>query len=150
MSDANMRMMELALQGFRCSQILMTMALEAQQRSNPDLVRAVCGLQGGMGCGKACGALTGACCVLGLFAGKGTPQENGDERLSVMLASLVEWFEQEHGSRYGGIDCTNILEDDPRNQLTRCPQVVLSTFEKLNEILEANDYRLDQVPGSAD
>src|SRR6266545_3446317 len=102
-----------------------------------------------MGYGKACGALTGGCCVLGLFAGKGTPQERGDERLSIMLASLVEWFDQEYGSRYGGIDCTNILEDDPRNQLTRCPQIVLATFEKLNEILEANDYRLDQVPGSA-
>jgi C_GCAxxG_C_C family probable redox protein len=135
-----MRMMELALQGYNCSQILMLLALEAQGKSNPDAVRAMTGLQAGMGCGKVCGALTGGCCVLGLYAGKGTPDENQDERLQTMLNQFVEWFEQEFTSLYGGINCAEIVQDDARLRLFRCPEIVRSSYEKLVEILEANNY----------
>jgi len=147
-SDESFRVLEIATQGFGCSQVLARMALEEQGRSNPDLVRAMAGLLGGMSCGKVCGALTGACCVLGLYAGKGSREERADPRLKQMLVKLVEWFEAEYTSHYGSIDCEGIFGDDPKLRLARCPQIVAATFEKLKQILAENDYQLDRQPKS--
>ncbi len=41
MADEAKRMMELGFQGYSCAQILLLLALDAQERSNPDLVRAM-------------------------------------------------------------------------------------------------------------
>ena len=149
MNDRSFRMFELATQGFGCSQILVTMALEQQHRTDPDLVRAMTGLLNGMGCGKVCGALTGACCVLGLYAGKGSREEHADPRLQAMLTQMVQWFEAQYGKRYGSVDCAGIVGDDPGLRLARCPQIVAATLEKLEEILAANNYRLSQSNGPA-
>jgi C_GCAxxG_C_C family probable redox protein len=137
MDDVMMRMIELAHQGFYCSQILIILALEAQGKNNPDLVRALSGLHGGMGdCGKVCGTLTGGACLLALYAGKGTPEEKENIRLNPMINELVEWFEQECRSRFDtGTACSEILQDDARNSTTRCPQIVMATFEKVRSIL---------------
>ena len=148
MSDSSFRMFELHTQGFGCSQILMQMALEEQSKSNSDLVRAMTGLLRGMNCGKVCGALTGGCCVLGLFAGRGPKDEQEDPNLDLMLHQLVEWFEAEYKSRYGSIDCAGIIGDDPQLQLTRCPQIVAETFEKVKEILTSSHYKLSQARSS--
>lgn len=140
MADVMVRMIELAHQGFYCSQILIILALEAQGKSNPDLVRAMSGLHGGMGdCGNVCGTLTGGACLLALYAGKGAPEEKENVRLNPMINELVEWFEQECRSRFNtGITCSDILQDDARNRATRCPQIVMATFEKAREILTKN------------
>jgi C_GCAxxG_C_C family probable redox protein len=140
MNEDSFRMMELGMQGFSCSQILLLMALEAQGKENPDLVRAMTGLLAGMGCGKACGALTGGCCLLGLYAGKGTAENNAADCLSDMLSRFVEWFEVEYTARYGGINCSEILQDDARNKMTRCTAIVPESLEKLKEILAENGY----------
>jgi hypothetical protein len=143
MNDLFFRMVELAQQEFYCSQILLTLGLDAQGKTNPDLVRAMAGLIGGLGfCGKNCGALTGGSCLLALYAGKGTAEEVEDSRLNTMIKELVEWFEGEYGALYGGIDCHNILGDDPHNRMERCPQVVSQTYEKVKEILAAGGYDL--------
>ncbi len=143
MTDEFMRMIELSQEGFYCSQILLILGLEAQGKTNPDLIRAMGGLVGGMGfCGKTCGALTGGACLLGLYAGKGEAEELEDSRLNSMVAELVAWFEQEFQSAYGGIACNDILEQDPNNRAARCPQLVLKTYEKVNELLTANGYDL--------
>jgi C_GCAxxG_C_C family probable redox protein len=144
MEDESFRMMELGLQGYNCSQLLVLMALEAQGRQNPDLVRAMSGLLTGLGCGKTCGALTGGCCVLGMYAGKDSPEDNADARLQGMLSNFVEWFECEYTPRYGGINCAEIVQDDARNKMTRCPRVVMESLEKLKEILAENDYEFNQ------
>jgi len=138
MEDESARMMELGLQGFSCSQILILLALEAQGKSNPDLVRAVSGLLSGMGAGKTCGALTGGACVLGLYAGKGHDRENSDERLPAMLTRFVEWFEQEFTPLYGSIDCSEIVQDDARLMFARCPEIIQRTHEQLKAILAEN------------
>jgi len=148
MNDSSFRMFELSMQGFGCSQVLMQMALEEQGKSNPDLVRAMTGLLRGMNCGKVCGALTGACCVLGLYAGRGTNEEHDDPNLDLMLHQLVGWFEAAYASRYGSIDCAGIIGDDAQLQLTRCPQIVSETFEKLKEILTSNHCEFRQGRGS--
>jgi|SRR5580693_6111645 len=52
MNDDSFRVMDFAMKGYQCSQILMAMALEAQGKQNPDLVRAMSGLLGGWGRAK--------------------------------------------------------------------------------------------------
>ena len=81
MTDVFFKMVELSRQGFLCSQILLIIGLEAQGKENPDVVRAMSGLVGGLGfCGKTCGALTGGACLIGLYAGKGAADEMEDSR----------------------------------------------------------------------
>ncbi len=141
------RMMELALQGFGCSQILMLIALEARGTENPELIRAVSGLHGGLGfSGRVCGALTGACCVLALYSGKGTPEESEDVCQGAMIRSLVERFEERYTERYGGTDCATILGNDPGNRLSRCPQVLEEVLADLREVLRVNGYDLARDP----
>ena len=58
------QLMALRKQGFYCSQIILLKGLEMQGKSNPDLVRAMHGLAGGLGfAGDLCGALTGGAAV---------------------------------------------------------------------------------------
>jgi C_GCAxxG_C_C family probable redox protein len=142
MNDDAFRALELAMQGFQCSQILVQLSLEAQGKENPGLVSAMSGLLGGIGCGKTCGALTGGCCVLGLYAGKDSAEHNVDDRLQLMLSQFVEWFDTEYTARYGGINCAQIVQDDMRNRMARCPAIVIESFEKLKEILAENNYDL--------
>ena len=136
MNDEMLRMITLAGQGFYCSQILLFMGLEAQGKSNPDLIRAMAGLAGGLGfTGDTCGALTGGACLLGLYAGRGTPEEQEDERLNLMISELVDWFSERFGKLYGGIRCDAILGDDPRSRTTKCPNLVFGTYEKAKALL---------------
>jgi C_GCAxxG_C_C family probable redox protein len=137
------RMQELKRQGFFCSQILMTIALELQGQENPDLIRAMHALSGGLGfTGETCGALTGGACVLGLYAGKGRPEEDEDLRLNFMIEDLVKWFKAGYGQEYGGIRCNDILSGDPRAQATRCPRLVAGTLQKVKELLVENGFDL--------
>jgi C_GCAxxG_C_C family probable redox protein len=145
MNDDSFRVMDLAMKGYQCSQILMAMALEAQGKENEDLVRAMSGLVGGMASGKTCGALTGGCSVLGLYAGWGTPDGTADERLSAMLGEFVEWFESEYKQRYGSIECQGIVQDDMRNKMARCPRIVMESLARLKEILADYNYEFDRA-----
>ncbi len=149
MNDDAFRVMDLAMQGFECSQILVQISLEAQGGENPALISAMTGLTGGMGCGKACGALTGGCCVLGLYAGKNSAEHNADDKMQAMLAQYVDWFEAEYTARYGGINCADIVQDDMRNRMARCPTIVMESLEKLKVILAENHYEFSN-PTRAD
>ena len=149
MSDDAFQVMDFALQGFQCSQILLLAALESQRRENPDLVRAMSGLLGGMGCGKTCGALTGGCCLLGLYAGKGSAEQNADDCLQGMLSQFVDWFEAEYTARYGGINCADIVQDDMRKKMARCPTIVTESLRKVKEILAENNYEFGNPSRSA-
>ncbi|MGC9224578.1 MAG: DVU_1555 family C-GCAxxG-C-C protein [Terracidiphilus sp.] len=135
MNDDAFHVMDLAAKGYQCSQILMAIALEAQGTENEELLRAMAGLLAGMGAGKTCGALTGGCCVLGLYAGWGKPNSAPDDRLAPMLAEFVAWFESEFKQRYGSIECAEILENDVRNKGSRCPGIVMESLAKLRQIL---------------
>jgi len=53
---------------------------------------------------------------------------------------LVEWFEETFAKEYGGVDCQHIMNNDPWNRLTRCPDVVIKTYFKVKEILEDNGF----------
>jgi hypothetical protein len=131
------RVMRLASQGFYCSQILMCMALETTGGSNPELIRAMSGLASGCGVGQAsCGVLTGAACLLGLYAGKGTPSDQGSSSLIPMLAELSQWFSAVAGGSEGEVSCRAILEAETRQTpQKKCASLVAGAVTKVMELL---------------
>jgi len=132
-------MMELKHKGFYCSQIMMILAINAQEKTNPDLVRSMAGLAFGLGIGEVCGAYTGGACILSLYAGKGTDEDEEHFRLMGMLHELGDWFRETYAGQYGSISCDAISEDGSlRNE--RCGGVVAATYQKAMEILVANDF----------
>jgi C_GCAxxG_C_C family probable redox protein len=142
MNDDLMRMLELYRKGFNCSQILVLLGLDDMGKSNPDLVKAMAGLGGGLGfTGRTCGSLTGGACLLGLYAGKGLPEGKSDDLLMMsMISDLSEWFDETIGQTYGGIDCKEIIGDELANQTptTQCANIISDTYTKIKEILTAN------------
>lgn len=133
------RMLELSQEGYFCAQILLILALESEEKENPDLVRAMGGLNGGLGnTGDLCGALTGGACFLSYYAGKGEADELEHPECNPMIAELVTWF-REYTFEYGGCSCKCILENDNRNKLRRCPAVITAVLEKCMELLEVHN-----------
>ena len=140
MDQTMMRMLELGYNGYYCSQILLQLALEAQGKSDPDLIRAMGGLAHGYGSEEGvCGTLTGAACLLGLYAGKGTDDDYEDEQLKYLLKELGEWFFQTYGERYGGISWEAIMGERTAIR-QRCGGVVAETWAKATELLAAAGY----------
>lgn len=131
------RLFQLAAQGFCCSQIVLMLGLDDQGKDNPDLIKAMNGLCGGIGrTGKTCGALTGGACLIGLNAGKGSSSELGHVKINLMINDLLDWFEETHGS----IDCDGILDyslDEGNEYPVQCGNIVSSTYNKVREILAA-------------
>lgn len=122
-------------QKFHCSQIMMRMGMDALELNEPNLIKAMTGLAGGLGgCGKNCGALTGGVCVLSLFAGRGTAEEEPDPDLEAMISELLTWFEE----TYGSADCGDIIQGDKANIPAICPQLICTTAQRALEILR--DY----------
>ena len=148
MNEDDFRVAELALKGYKCSHILVQIGLDALSKENPELLRAMSGLAAGMGVGLTCGALTGGCCLIGLYAGKDGDQREDHERLPLMLEEFVDWFQEEYGPRYGGIDCGEIIQGNQQLKGQRCPGLILDAVKKAREILEANGFELDGRSGA--
>jgi hypothetical protein len=142
MDDTMIRMMRLAQKGYTCSQILILLALEARGEQNPTLVRAASGLAYGCGTGKgSCGVLTGGSCVIGLFAGKGSDEEQESEKFLLMLQNLSDWFFDHVGSQHGGIECQTIVgEEGPAAARQKCGAILAETYAKVMEILIYNGF----------
>ncbi len=137
MEDTFIRLMQLAGKGYTCSQIILIMGLEARGETNPGLVRAMAGLAYGCGSGRAsCGALTGGCCLLALYAGKGGDDETGLEPLMAMLQDLSDWFMDRNGGKSGGMACETIVgQEGPSASRQRCGTIVAETYTKVMELL---------------
>lgn len=136
MSVDQFRLFKLAAQGFCCSQIMIILGLEDEGKpDNPDLIKAMNGLCGGMGrSGGTCGALTGGVCLLGLAAGKGTAVESAHPEMGKMIGELLQWFDEQYSSR----DCAGILDttlDEGGAYPVKCGNIVASTYTKVREIL---------------
>jgi len=135
--------MQFRNQGYYCSQQLVLSGLEMLGRSNPDLVRSMQGLACGLGfSGELCGALIGGAALLGLYAGKGTPEQEEDPRLFFMLEDLVAWFRSEYEEQYGGIRCDEILGTAGRTKIPPCPLLVSGVTQKVKELLVENGFDL--------
>lgn len=148
MNDDAFKIYRLASQGFCCSQIIMKMALEEEHKENPDLIKALHGLCGGVGFSKrTCGVLTGGVCVLGLYAGKGEPMEYPGENFMNMIHEYMEWFEQEFESNEcGDIIGAHVISDENNNVSypVKCGDILVKSYEKIPEILFKYGYEFGE------
>ena len=134
--DLMERMLELSRQGYYCAQIMLILALESEGKEDPDLIRAMGGLNGGLGnCGEICGCLTGGSCLLSYYAGKGEADEIPHEDLDAMIGAYLCWF-REYTAEFGGTDCRTILQEDDRNRIQRCPMILEAALETCMALLE--------------
>lgn len=142
MNDLMLRMLQLSQKGYSCSQILIRLVLETRGEDNPALVRAMAGLAYGCGGGRAtCGTLTGACCAIALYAGKGRDDEAASDRLMLMLQELSDWFWGHVGESHSGVTCETIVgEAGPSAARQRCGMIVADTFTKVLELLAASGF----------
>ena len=144
MDDLAFRMFLLKNSGYCCTQIMLKMALEEEEKVNEDLIRAVNGLCIGIGSNqKICGVLTGGIAVLGLYAGKGSDREFPRPEYSIMTDEYTEWFESEFGST----DCSDIIGvctvtsyKTNENYLLKCGDILTKSYEKIAQILEEHEF----------
>jgi hypothetical protein len=115
-------------QGHCCSSVLLQLGLNLIGEKNPQLVHAVSGLCNGLQSGLFCGALSGGCCMLTLFSdGQGDTEE--------MSRELVNWFDATYGSKYGGMDCLTMTQNDPQRKREFCPSLVEAAYNQAKSIL---------------
>lgn len=138
------KMFKLANSGYCCSQIMVIMYLEDNGIENVPLVKAMSGLCAGIGSqGKACGVLTGAACLFGIFAGKGTDEETRDDNLKKMIQEFTKWFENE----FEYSECVDIITVDVLSDINqheaypvKCGSIIQKSYNKVNEILKEYGY----------
>jgi hypothetical protein len=150
MEDTMIRIMQLGQQGYTCSQIIVLLALELRGADNPDLVRAMGGLAYGCGSGYgSCGVLTGGCCMLALYAGKGSTHENPLDCFELMLQELNDWFHRHTGCAPDDMSCLAIVgEAGPAASRQRCGRILKNTCSKVIEILTT--YGIDPLGGGTE
>lgn len=137
-------MFKLASSGYCCSQILIVMYLENNKLENVLLVKAMAGLCAGVGnSGKTCGIVTGAACLFGLYAGKGTYSDVRDDNLNKMIQDFVKWFEEDFEST----ECVDLITVDVLNDISqnnvypiKCGNTIQKSYKKVNEILKTYGY----------
>lgn len=135
-----LRLAQHSQNGFSCAQILMATVLQDESKENSNLLRAVGGLNMGFGYnGGPCGALTGGCCLISYYAGKGEPEELEDPALEEMLGEYVHWFNEKASKEYGGTCCDAILDGNKDNKMIRCPMLIQECYLKAMEILEQHE-----------
>ncbi|MFZ5969226.1 MAG: DVU_1555 family C-GCAxxG-C-C protein [Bacillota bacterium] len=144
MNETAFRMLRMVSAGFCCTQVMMKLALDEEEKENEDLIRAVSGLCKGIGGRqKTCGVITGGIGILGLYAAKGKETEYAREDYGSMVEEYMTWFENEFGS----MECVDIIgvysfSDDKSNMNynIKCGDIVLKSYEKVREILRDHDY----------
>jgi hypothetical protein len=140
MNEYDLDILKLKNQGYCCSQIVMHLALDIQGMHNPGLLRAMSGLcRGFLSTRGTCGALTGAVCVIAYYAGKGSADEETDERLPLMLSEVAHWFEEYAQPRFCGINCTDIVRDF-KPDMAICGSLISECFGRAMTILVDNGF----------
>ena len=130
------RVMELSRYGYFCGQILAKLLLETIGEENTGLVKAMGGLNGGVGfSGGCCGCMSGGACLISYITGKGGENDADLPGHVSALCHFTHWFAEEMKERYGGTDCGEILGGDQRRKMERCPEIMALSFEKCIEIL---------------
>lgn len=117
--------------GFRCSQAVVMLSLAENGAENPELIRALAGLGGGMSAGRVCGALTGGCCLLAMHA---EGAENGNAAslpYKAMTKELVHWFE----NRFGTGECAELMKTRTKSGEKPCAQFVCDTYQQCAKAL---------------
>ncbi len=121
---------------YNCAQAVLAAGLHERGEEDLSLVRSAAALGSGLGgCGRVCGALTGAVLLLGLYAGWETPDET-ENTLNLMTEELISWFED----NYGSLDCEDITKNRQSAKATLCPGLTEETYQKAMEILESYGF----------
>jgi len=130
------RIMELSRCGYFCSQILAILLLETLGEENKGLVKAMEGLNGGVGfSGGCCGCMTGGACIISYLTGKGEDTGRDHPEHKSAMGEFTEWFTEEMMLDYGGTDCRDITKGNPAKRVELCPQIIADTYMKCVEIL---------------
>lgn len=144
--DLMERIMELTDQGYCCAQILAILLLETVGEEDHGFVRAMGGLQYGVGYSYGCcGCMTGGAAILSYKIGLGydadapDSQEYDKELHKEVLQEFTQWFKQEMEEGFGGIDCSTIIQGSMARCIEVCPGIIASTYEKCMEILEEKE-----------
>ena len=134
------RIIELGRYGYSCGQILALLMLETLGEENTALVRAMGGLDGGIGYSKGCcGCMAAGACLISYLTGKGEALEPERPEHKAALAEFTAWFRDEITADYGGIDCEDIIGTNPARRVEYCPQIMASCYEKVMEILSEHN-----------
>lgn len=131
MDELEIRARELMAQGFNCSQIMLILSHDMRNISNPELIKALAGLGGGMSSQLTCGTLTGGCCLISSYIAKGEPGEDPKMPHNEMVKELVNWFKDEFGS----LECKDLVELEREKILEFCPGLIAKNFNKAMELL---------------
>jgi hypothetical protein len=110
------------MSGLCCSQAIARLCLEDMGRTNDELVASMRAFCDGMGEGKICGTLAAAAAMLYVA------DEPADEP-GRMRRDLTDWFYD----RFGGLDCEELVHDDPFQKMEFCPACVVETYLKLRD-----------------
>ena len=130
------RIMELSRCGYFCSQILAILLLETLGEENKGLVKAMEGLNGGVGfSGGCCGCMTGGACIISYLTGKGGNTETDHPEHKSAMGEFTGWFTEEMMIDHGGTDCRDITKGNPAKRVELCPQIIADTYMKCMEIL---------------
>ncbi|WP_411330299.1 DVU_1555 family C-GCAxxG-C-C protein [Desulfovibrio desulfuricans] len=149
MNPMMMELLPLVHQGYCCSQLLLLLMLQAQDRQNPGVVRAAQGLCHGIGQSDGpCGLLTGGACALALVAGKGAEDEIPHPMLTPLLNDYATWFydrtEAYGGQRCGqiaaGLGATSSAAGEQPNPVA-CGDLLAECWGKIMELVQS--YELD-------
>jgi len=125
---------------YNCSQIMMILLQKLCGKENPDMLRAMAGLGGGLHCWKTCGTLTGGCCLLASCTAA-LPGEESKVQYKEIVADYVNWFEKEFGS----IDCSKIINGEKKNIPVICPVVLEESFTKCMELLAEREIDMEEL-----
>lgn len=144
MDEMALEMFKLFNAGYCCAQIVLKMALDAEEKENEDLLRALNGFCIGIGSTpKICGVLTAGIALLGLYAGKGNNTEYPKPGYSGMVDEFTEWFESE----FGGTECQELIGvvsitdwNTKQEYKLKCGNILIKSYEKIQEILINNGY----------
>ncbi|NLM04499.1 MAG: C_GCAxxG_C_C family protein [Clostridiales bacterium] len=141
MDEISFKIFQLASMGFCCSQIILKMALDEEEKENPDLIRVMGGLCNGIGGNQGtCGVLIGGIGILGLYAGKGIETEYPKPNYGNMVKEYMDWFEDEFES----INCIDLIGEynfsENIQYPVKCGDILLKNYEKIREILHNEDY----------
>lgn len=146
MNEAFERMLDLAGQGYCCSQVVVQMALDLHGGENPDLIRAAGGFCRGYNSGGVCGLLLGGIMVLGYYLG-GDPDAWAEDAFDPSLTEFTSWFALREETK-AGITCSAILGGPSTSpaDFGRCRNLLMAVWEKLYGLLSQSGLDLTQPP----
>lgn len=134
MDETALRIMQLAGQGFCCSQIMIQLTLEDMGEDNIPLVRAMAGLCQGAGRGELCGVASAAACIIALYTAKGSVAEHPLDCYPLLLAQFMDWFKQ-GATAWGGIRCDDIVAYQGGRKPEVCGDIMIRARETLLALL---------------